>query len=399
MSDSKCLLAKLALNLDMSGMVSPCNITSHWLKDSDKNHFRLDSTPIQQIWDSDSRKELIDAHDRGVKPEACSGCWNTELAGNLSARQMFNEKLKDVEVIDSQPRILIMKPGNRCNVACRSCNEHTSSSWYKDAYALSKSDMEFKDWLEFFHPHRNTYENNQDLEDTLGCWQKDIIFWDLYGGEPLMIPLSHKIIEDSVNSGSSVNQELQIHTNGTIYDPQLASRLSKFKKVYVAFSIDALGRKNEYIRRGTEWSKTMLHLERYRNDFKDHPHITFSVRTTVTPLNVLYLDETYDHFVSNGFVTDFGNVVTDHPYNNVQYLHRAVKQKIIEKLIKYVPAKHEHRKWQDNLDHLSKFMNFEPTDYELHTGSFLSRNNKMDVLRGEKFIDIFPEMHQLLSQA
>ena len=380
-------------------MVSPCNITSHWLKDSDKKHFRLDSTPIQQIWDSDSRKELIDAHDRGIRHEACSGCWNTELTGNRSARQIFNEQLKDVEVNGAQPRIMIMKPGNRCNVACRSCNEHTSSSWYKDAYSISGSDMEFKEWLEFFYPHRNTYENNQDLEDTLRYWQKDIIFWDLYGGEPLLIPLSHKIIEDSVNSGSSVNQKLQIHTNGTIYDSRLASRLSKFKNVYVAFSIDALQKKNEYIRRGSDWSKTVLHLEKYRDDFKNHSNIMFSIRSTVTPLNVFYLDETYDYFVNNGYVIDFGNVVNDHPYNNVQYLPRNAKQKVIEKLIKYRPPTAGQRKWQQNLEHLRKFMNFEPTDYELHTGSFLSRNNKMDVLRGEKFIDIFPEMHQLLSQA
>jgi MoaA/NifB/PqqE/SkfB family radical SAM enzyme len=399
MSDTHCKLAQLALNLDMSGMVSPCNITSHWLQDNNKKNFRLNKNSIEEIWSSDSRKELIEAHNNGIKHHTCSGCWNTEATGNRSARQIYNEQLKDIEVLESQPRIFIMKPGNRCNVACRSCNEHTSSSWYKDAYALSGSNKEFKEWLEFFYPHRNTYENNTNLENTLHQWQPNIIFWDLYGGEPLLIPLTYKIINGAIESGSSANQKLQIHTNGTIYDPKLSSMFSKFKEVSVAYSIDAIGKKNDYIRSGSDWSTVIENLNRYRDDFSKHANIKFTIRSTVTPLNVLYLDETYEYFSSKDFTIDFGNVVTDHPYNNVQYLPKNIKLEIEKKLRKYQPILKNNRKWLQNLDHLLNFMHHTPANYELLQNSFIERNNRMDQIRKEKFSDVFLEMYQLLSHS
>jgi len=397
MSDTHCKLAQLALNLDMSGMVSPCNVTSHWLQNNNKENFRLNKHSIEEIWNSDSRKELIEAHNSGIKHPACSGCWNTEATGNRSPRQIFNEQLKAVEVLESQPRIFIMKPGNRCNVACRSCNEHTSSSWYKDAYALSESNKEFKEWLEFFYPHRNTYENNIDLENTLQQWQPNIIFWDLYGGEPLLIPLTYKIINVAIETGSSINQKLQIHTNGTVYDPKLSYMFAKFKEVSVAYSIDAIGKKNDYIRSGSSWNKVIENLNLYQNDFSKHSNIKFTIRSTVTPLNILYLDETYEYFSNKGFVIDFGNVVTDHPYNNVQYLPKIIKLEIENKLKKYQPSSNRNKKWSQNFDYLLKFMNYTPANHKLLQNSFIERNNKMDQIRGEKFSEIFPEMHQLLS--
>ena len=251
--------------------------------------------------------------------------------------------------------------------------------------------------MEFFYPHRNTYENNNDLEKTLQQWQPNIIFWDLYGGEPLLIPLTYKIINGAIESGSSINQKLGIHTNGTIYDPKLSSMLAKFKEVSVAYSIDAIGKKNDYIRSGSNWDSVIKNLNLYRNDFSKYSNIKFTIRTTVTPLNVLYLDETYEYFSSKDFTIDFGNVVTDHPYNNVQYLPKNIKLEIEKKLKKYQPILKNNKKWLQNFDHLLKFMNYTPANYELLQNSFIERNNKMDQIRGEQFSEIFPEMHQLLS--
>jgi hypothetical protein len=42
-------------------------------------------------------------------------------------------------------------------------------------------------------------------------------------------------------------------------------------------------------------------------------------------------------------------------------------------------------------------MNYTPANHKLLQNSFIERNNKMDQIRGEKFSEIFPEMHQLLS--
>ena len=250
-SSTHCKLAKLSLNLDMSGMVSPCNLSNYWLKDKEGKNFRLIDDSIEDIWHSEHRKKLIEAHDNNIKHPACQVCWNNESAGIESIRQRFNKQLKEITPLEEQPRIMIVKPGNLCNVACRSCNADTSSAWYKDAYALHEQKETYKDWLKFYGPHKKTYNNNQSLEQTLDKWQKNIIIWDLYGGEPLLIPLTYRILNSAIENGSTENKIIGIHTNGTIYDNKLVDILKNFKKVNFSYSIDAIGNKNDYIRKNS----------------------------------------------------------------------------------------------------------------------------------------------------
>ena len=111
----------------------------------------------------------------------------------------FGSKLlKDVDVLESQPRVMIVKPGNLCNNACRSCNAHTSSLWYKDDYALSGNGETFKEYLEFFQRYKTAYTDNKILDQRFAEWEDNIIFWDMYGGEPLIIPLFYK---NNLNEG------------------------------------------------------------------------------------------------------------------------------------------------------------------------------------------------------
>ena len=144
-STTFCKLATLSLNLDMSGMVSPCNLTNYWLRDTkDARHFNLLDDDIKSIWNSSYRQELLKDHKNGIRNPTCKLCWEHEDSGVESTRQKFNRQLKDVDVLESQPRVVILKPGNLCNNACRSCNAHTSSMWYKDDYDLNNQSKTYK---------------------------------------------------------------------------------------------------------------------------------------------------------------------------------------------------------------------------------------------------------------
>ena len=286
MSSTSCKLAKLSLNLDMSGMVSPCNLTNYWLQDKEGKNFRLITDNIEDIWHSEHRKKLIKDHDNNTQHPACQVCWNNEAAGITSVRQTFNEQLKNVSPLKDQPRIMIVKPGNLCNVSCRSCNADTSSAWYKDAYALHSQNENYKEWLKFYEPHKKTYINNQSLEQTFDRWQKNIIFWDLYGGEPLLIPLTYRILNSAIASGTAGDKSIGIHTNGTVYDDQLVDILKNFKKVSIGYSIDAIGNKNDYIRKNSRWEEIIKNLENYIADFSKYHNIKISIRCSPSPWNV-----------------------------------------------------------------------------------------------------------------
>ena len=390
---TKCKLAKLALNFDMSGMVQPCNFTTWYLKDlKDERHYNVLTDDVRDIWGSEHRKKLIADHDDGVRNPTCDSCWHAEDAGVESPRQKFNAMLQDVEVLESQPRIMITKPGNLCNNACRSCNAHTSSMWYKTDYALDDQGKTFKEYLDFFHRHKTAYTNNDLLERRFAEWEDKIIFWDMYGGEPMIVPLFFKLLDQAVASVTVKQKKFNVHTNGMVYKEGLVEKLSKFKSAHIGFSVDAVGRKNDYIRHGSKWKNIIGNLKKYIADCEKHDNVTLSVRTTYTPWNIYYYDEIYDYFREQFGITAIGCWCDDKPWNDIRYIPRKVKESIIQKLSKY---QNTDRTWIEIFSDLKKWIATEPVDYDKLQNSFTEFNKKLDVIRKEKFEEVFPEYSKL----
>jgi len=390
-----CKLAKLALNFDMSGMVQPCNLTRWYLKDlKDNRHYNVLTDDVKDIWNSEHRKKLIEDHDNGIRNPTCNSCWHAEDAGVKSFRQSYNERLKDVEILDHQPRIMIVKPGNLCNNACRSCNAHTSSMWYKTDYALDNQGKTFKEYLEFFHRHKTAYTNNEALEQRFAEWEDNIIFWDMYGGEPMIVPLFFKLLEQAINSKSVKEKTFQVHTNGMVYKEDLVEKFSRFKRAYIGFSVDAIGPKNDYIRYGSKWEDIISNLAKYVSDCEEYDNVSISVRTTYTPWNIYYYDEIYDFFQKQFGITASGYWCDDQPWNDIRYIPRKTKESIIEKLSKY---KSNNEEWIKKFDELKKWISIEPDDYENLQHSFMKFNSKVDSIRKEQFNNVFPEYSKLFT--
>lgn len=388
-----CKLAKLALNFDMSGKVQPCNLTSWYLKDQkDERHYNVLTDDIKTIWDSEHRKKLLNDHANGVRNPTCETCWAAEDAGIESPRQGFNKRLKDLEVLESQPRIMIVKPGNLCNNACRSCNAHTSSMWYKTDYALDDRGKTFKEYLEFFKTHKTAYTNNKILEQRFKEWEDNIVFWDMYGGEPMLVPLFFKLLDQAVESKNAKEKKFHVHTNGMVYKEDLVEKFSQFKSGLIGFSIDAIGIKNDYIRYGSKWNDIIGNLKKYISDCEKYDNVSISVRTTYTPWNIYYYDELYDYFDKNFGITAMGSWCDDKPWNDIRYLPRKVKENIVLKLSKY---KNHDKTWIQKFEGLKKWIGTEPADYENLQNSFMDFNNKIDQIRKEKFDSVFPEYSKL----
>ena len=389
-----CKLAKLALNFDMSGMVQPCNLTSWYLKDlKDDRHYNVLTDDVKTIWDSEHRKKLLDDHDNGVRNSTCNTCWHAEDAGIESTRQRFNRQLEDVEVLESQPRVMIVKPGNLCNNACRSCNAHTSSMWYKTDYALDSQGKTFKEYLQFFRRHKTAYTNNSLLEKRFEEWEDNIIFWDMYGGEPMIIPLFWKTLDQAIASKHVKHKTFNVHTNGMVYVADLMDKFSNFKNAHMGFSVDAIGPKNDYIRYGSKWSDIIGNLQKYRQDSEKHDNVTVDVRTTYTPWNIYYYDEVFDYFDKIG-ISASGTWCDDKPWNDIRYLPQKVKDGILEKLSRYTS---QNKNWSKKFDDLKKWMSTRPEDYERLQNSFIEFNTKVDNIRKEKFEDVFPEYFKLFA--
>ena len=391
--NTKCKLAKLGLNFDMSGMVQPCNLTTWYLKDlKDQRPYNVLTDDVKKIWESEHRKKLIADHDNGVRNPTCSTCWDAEDAGIKSFRQKYNEELRDVEVLESQPRVMIVKPGNLCNNACRSCNAHTSSMWYKTDYALDDQGKTFKEYLEFFSKHKTAYANNEVLEQRFAEWEDKIVVWDMYGGEPMIVPLFFKLLDQAVASDTRDEKTFGVHTNGMVYKEDLVEKFSKFKSAHIGFSVDAIGPKNDYIRYGSKWENIISNLRKYLADCEKHDNVSITVRTTYTPWNIYYYDEIYDYFQKEFGITASGCWCDDKPWNDVRYIPRRMKDSIIGKLSKY---ESDNKEWKEKFDELKKWIATEPAGYDELQNSFIEFNTKIDNIRKEKFEEVFPEYSKL----
>lgn len=389
----ECKLAQLSLNFDMSGMVQPCNLTDWYLKDDCGRHFNVLTDELKTIWTSEHRRKLLEDHKNGIKNPTCNFCWHAEDVGVESIRQKFNKKLKDVEVNEHQPRIMILKPGNLCNNACRSCNAHTSSMWYKDDYQMREQKQSYKEYLEFFDRHKTAYKENTSLENTFAEWEDEIVFWDMYGGEPLIIPLFYKLLDQASSNKNAKKKDFNIHTNGMIYKNDLVAKLSQFKSARIGYSIDAVGKKNDYIRYGSKWENIINNLKLYAEDCKKYSNVRIDIRTTITPWNIFYYDEVYDFFKKLNIFAS-GEWCTDKTYNDIRYLPMGVKNKIVEKLFSYDC---NDSVWLALLNRVKLWIMSVPPNYEKYKNSFIKFNNRLDEIRLEKFDNVFPEYAKLFN--
>jgi hypothetical protein len=387
-SSTSCVLPKLELMFDMSGMISCCQHSTYWLRDNNGKYYNARDN-LQEVWDSESRRSWVSRLEAGEPVPECAECWTKEALGVTSIRQHFNHDYNNIEPRADQPRVISIKPGIGCNSACRSCNERTSATWFKDAFEFDRDNnpaLKFKSWLRQWQPHVTIYKDNGQLEQTFDRWQEHMIFWDIYGGEPLTIPLSYRIISGAYRAGFAHQQTLQIHTNGTVYDSDLAHMLTHYRSVNFAVSIDGVGAKNDYLRHPSEFGHVIDVLSKYREDFASHANVNFYIRYTATPLSVWDLDEYCDYFNHLGIPYRLNNYAVDEPHNNIQYMPADIKQKVFD---------HLHRLQHFDMENLLKFMQGTPADHREHQMAFWKHNSRLDQLRNQSFADVFPEWHQV----
>ena len=358
----------------------------------------LDEVGLQAMWDHPSRKSIAARLDAGEQVESCNACWQDERAGLQSSRQMFNERLADLEPLAEQPRILILKPSNVCNLSCRMCQPATSSSLYKDFYQLETQQETFsgtfKEYTLQFETIRNGFgRDNLLLWDTFERWLPGIVFLDIYGGEPMLAPPMWERMIQVANQGLGKDTVVQMHTNGTIWNQDYIDCLPKFKKVNIGISIDAhdpgqLG----YIRRGADAEKLMTNLKKYIELAKTHENVVVWICCTVSIFNVWYVDEIVKGLEEHGIFVGLNYVYTPEHYD-LRHLPQAVKQQLLDKFTN-LPEEQ-----QVKLEKVIKLLKNQIPGCNIEFPKFWRELQTLDAIRDEKFADVMPEYYQALITA
>jgi len=391
-SKTYCVMPHIGLSIQNHGDLCVCNRNDQSLKNNQQEVIFVHKDSLRDSWASPTRKMIIDLLDSGQgMPQNqdnhhCQDCYDYEQAGKISPRQTLNELFKDVIPSVTQPRVLIIKPGNVCNLACRMCNPETSSSWYTDAYKIAVKregvTESFAKYTKNFEHIRNGFnKDNINFWSNLAEWLPGLVFLDIYGGEPF---LSKELFDTLDKSPSPENTSLRLHTNVTIYNEKYLEILSRYKSVNIGLSIDShIPDQLNYIRYPIDADEILENLQKFKNFFIDNNNVKLNITCTVNNLNIYNIDEIFTELSNYGFSVGFNFVSYPGEYD-VRILPSNVKSEILNKNLKI-------------RDQFGEFLLQELPGADVHLKKFWQITKDLDSFRNQSFEKMFPDYYQLLA--
>ena len=364
--------------------------------------------PIGNLLDND----LIDlANSDGIKAmrrrmmsgqpsRHCERCYKAEAAGFQTLRQVSNgtfhryiencnQTRADGHVDEFAFRYLDVRFSNICNLKCRFCWHGFSSSWYDDHKALDPN----YDQPRFLKAGQSDEHLWSQIIDSLGT--VDQIYFA--GGEPLLMHEHYKILA-YLDEASRYEVGLSYTTNLSVlaYKDQVVTDFwKKFQNVSVRFSLDGLGRRGEFIRKGSEWNNFIANIQEAQ---RSCPLVKLEPSLTINVLNIFDLISIYNYIendpVFHSIPLDINFLDGPKPFS-IQVLPLPIKYELTADLLDYAETAAEAGRIQDrdNVRAVVKFMNADDKSHLLP--ELFERSDRLDRLRDESIDETLPEIGQL----
>ena len=328
---------------------------------------------------------------------ACGRCYEQEESGFFSGRRSANKHhghhVKRIDDDKFQMSYWDIRFSNLCNLSCRSCGHIFSSSWYQDQAKLAGGD-----WKD-----RNKALNYAGRTET-DMWEQLIPHLDyveqIYfaGGEPLMMAEHYNILDELERRGR-FDVRLIYNTNFThvqLKDRTVFDYWKKFESVAVGASLDAMGPRAEYIRRGTDWDT----VERNRTQMLETcPDVDFYISPTLSIMNAWNLPLFHRDWTERGLIRaqDLNvNILQDPAHYRIDVANSYYKGQLRAQF-------EQHLEWLRPLDPLQratvgfesaiKFM--DATDNSHLLPKFWERTHQLDEIRRENIFEVLPELRAL----
>jgi MoaA/NifB/PqqE/SkfB family radical SAM enzyme len=328
---------------------------------------------------------------------ACNRCYEQEESGFFSGRRSANKHhghhVKRIDDDKFQMSYWDIRFSNLCNLSCRSCGHIFSSSWYADQVQLAG-----EDWAKHNRPLNIAGKDSKDM------WQQLLPHIDyveqIYfaGGEPLMMD-EHYLILEELERRERFDVRLIYNTNFTqvkLKNRYVFDYWRKFKSVAVGASLDAMGPRAEYIRRGTDWDQ----VERNRGQMQEIcPNVDFYISPTLSIMNAWHLPDFHRNWVDRGLIQaqDVNiNILQDPAHYRIDIAPIKYKQRLRVRF-------EEHLDWLRPLDALQRAtVGFESainfmmaTDNTNLIDKFWEKTQQLDQIRNEQIIKTLPELEAL----
>jgi molybdenum cofactor biosynthesis enzyme MoaA len=341
----------------------------------------LNVNSLREYWDHPETKKLRADMLAGVKNNRCEYCYKLEDRGFASARQntpplkipltlntdgSAEFKLQNVE----------LRFSNVCNFKCRTCHGGSSS-------ALAIEEKKVK-------PIQFAFDDSKKLLSDVKEHLPTLSIVRFSGGEPLLHKEAWELLKCITEvSGITVDNKAQIdltyNSNGSTlhFKHEIITHYwQKVQNVSLTLSLDAIGKKAEYWRKGTKWDiiekNVRLLLPRYNV-------VKISIHATISWVNGLSILELIDW--ANEIGIDVAAISLSPCWGTFSIQHAPLELKqSIENELNVVIAKYPVLGASAIIDYMN-LVGSNPTEFV----KAISQLKRVDALRNESFAIAFPE--------
>ena len=173
----------------------------------------------------------------------------------------------------------------------------------------------------------------------------------------------------------------------------------RFETVYVGASLDASGKRGEYLRKGQRWERVGENRKRMQ---EVGPRVRFRIDAVLSAMNSLHFPDFHREWFEKGYVGPDGvylHLLRRPEEYRIQVLPKPIKELVFEKYRRHleevvVPGGEMALKVKRHMETAMNYMSARDLSPSLHR--FRSATKRLDRLRGEHFADVFPELASLM---
>ena len=335
----------------------------------------LNSSTIDEIFTNDKFKTLRSEILEDNITDNCRHCLshtNTSDAGKFDhVRNHYNKlsvssSIDHTDVSQFEFKLLDLHWSSTCDLKCITC-------WHGQSSSIAREEnMPVK--------HTPTAVANQLINYIVS---NQTGFKEIYlsGGEPTLVKYNLKLLKQIEK-----RSDLIIRVNSNMQwsqDNAIIHEILKFPNVLFTCSIDGLGEKFNYIRRGGNWDKTLSNIKFLQNQ----PNVDLRANTVFFVLTAQELPDIIDYFMQEiGAVDHTINQLSGHERLRCRNLPIKIKEQVKTRLEEYLVN------YSGNLNISGNIKNCLLELEHNASGDYRQYFDKIDQLQGSNWQNLYPEL-------
>ena len=300
-SKAFCINPWVHLFVSQKGTVGPCCLTS-W--EEDKTFGNINTQSVQEIWNGEKIRSFRKSMMNDKADDRCHQCYQNEKNGLRSKRKTVNflyadylpwvkDTNKNGFAANAKPIYWDIRISNLCNLRCRICGHHSSSSWYEDAKATGDLNYESK--------INKGPKNFEQLMQQLDFVIDDLEEVYFAGGEPTLMPEHLQVINKLIER-KKFNVKLRYNTNFSqtnFKGTEFLEVWKQFEDVFIHASLDDSGERGMLQRKGLDWDLVLSNRKRM---IEICPKVDFMLTTTISVFNIFHLADFHKTMVDDNLI-------------------------------------------------------------------------------------------------